>query len=173
MRTPRAPHLPLLLILFLAACSARADVARGGGAADTRRGAPPGSALHRTVAALDSALFDAYNRCDLDAFRAFFDDDVEFYHDQGGLTVGSAKVADGVRDNICGKVRRELVPGTLQVHEMRGYGAFALGVHRFLQQRDGRWTEVGEAQFAHLFRHAGGEWRITREISYDHRSLER
>ena len=119
MRTPRAPRLPLLFVLALAACSVRADVARGG-ATEARRGAPPGSSLHRTVAALDSALFDAYNRCDLDAFRAFFDDDVEFYHDQGGLTVGSAKVADGVRDNVCGKVRRELVPGTLQVHEMRG-----------------------------------------------------
>ena len=164
----------LLLLPVLAACGVRADVARTAPTEpDARRGVPPESELYRAVAAFDSALFDAYNRCELDTFRAFFDDDVEFYHDQGGLSRGSETVTEAVRQNICGKVRREIVPGTLQVHEMRGYGAFALGVHRFLQRREGRWTVVGEAQFAHLMRSSNGAWRITREISYDHRSLER
>ena len=167
----RPLHLAVLLLALLAGCSQRAGVA---GVADdqARRGVPADSELHRTVAALDSALFDAYNRCELEAFRAFFADDVEFYHDQSGLTLGSAKLTEAVRQNICGKVRRELVPGTLRVYEMRGFGAFALGVHRFLQQRSGQWREVGEAQFAHLFQNANGEWKVVREISYDHRSLE-
>ncbi len=39
--------------------------------------------LDRAVTALDAALFDSYNRCDLDKFASFFVDDVEFYHDQG------------------------------------------------------------------------------------------
>lgn len=38
--------------------------------------------LLRTVASLDSALFDAYNQCNLKRFGTFFIDDVEFYHDQ-------------------------------------------------------------------------------------------
>jgi hypothetical protein len=29
-----------------------------------------------------TALFDSYNRCDLEKFASFFADDVEFYHDQ-------------------------------------------------------------------------------------------
>ena len=38
--------------------------------------------LDKTMAALDAALFDSYNRCDLEKFRSFFVADVEFYHDQ-------------------------------------------------------------------------------------------
>jgi hypothetical protein len=48
--------------------------------------APPDELL-RTIASLDSALFASasYDRCDLEKFKTFFTDDVEFYHDQGGL----------------------------------------------------------------------------------------
>jgi hypothetical protein len=44
--------------------------------------------LFRTIAALDGALFDAYNRCAVEKFVTFLADDLEFYHDQGGLTRG-------------------------------------------------------------------------------------
>src|SRR5258708_31166407 len=87
--------------------------------------------LFGTVAALDSALFDSYNRCDLAKFGTFFTGDVEFYHDQGGVTLGREKLTASVKENICGKVRRELVSGTLDVYPMRGYGAVEIGVHRF------------------------------------------
>ena len=67
--------------------------------------------LDRAGAALDAALFDSYNKCDLDKFASFFVDDVEFYDDQGGVTLGRAALTDSVKKNICGKVTRELVPG--------------------------------------------------------------
>jgi len=35
-------------------------------------------------------------------------DDVEFYHDQGGVTLGKEKLTESVKKNICGKVTREL-----------------------------------------------------------------
>ena len=38
--------------------------------------------LDAAITALDAALFDAYNRCDLDKFSSFFVDDVEFHHDR-------------------------------------------------------------------------------------------
>jgi len=76
-------------------------------------------------------FFDAYNRCDLVKFSSFFVEDVEFYHDQGGVTLGRQNLTDSVKKNICGKTTRELVPGTLQVHYMKGYGAVEMGVHRF------------------------------------------
>ena len=44
--------------------------------------------LDSTMKALDAALFDSYNKCDLQKFKSFFVDNVEFYHDQGGLTLG-------------------------------------------------------------------------------------
>src|SRR5690348_15840868 len=87
--------------------------------------------LDRTIAALDQALFDSYNRCDLQKFASFFVDDVEFYHDQGGVTLGRAALTDSVKKNICGQTTRELVPGTLHAYYMKGYGALEVGVHRF------------------------------------------
>ena len=54
----------------------------------------------------------------------FFIDDVEFYHDQGGVTLGKQNLTESLKKNICGKVRRALVPGTLEV-PIHGYGAVA------------------------------------------------
>ena len=70
--------------------------------------------LEKVITALDAALFDAYNHCDLKKFASLIDDNVEFYHDQGGLTLGQAALTDSVKKNICGKVTRELVPGSLK-----------------------------------------------------------
>src|SRR4029077_2642194 len=70
--------------------------------------------LDKAISALDSALFDAYNRCDLEKFSTFFVDNVEFYHDQGGLTLGKDKLTQSIKDNICGgEGGRGHVPGTL------------------------------------------------------------
>jgi hypothetical protein len=70
--------------------------------------APPDN-LFRTIASLDSALFDSYNRCDLKKFKTFFTEDVEFYHDQSGLTVGAQTVAEQVkktdRPSLVGKIQ--------------------------------------------------------------------
>ena len=90
-----------------------------------------------TPPGLDAQLFEAYNRCDLDAFRALLADDLEFYHDQGGLMLGPEAVTEATRKYICGKVRRELVPGTLEVDRIEGYGAIELGSHRFCEVATG------------------------------------
>ena len=124
--------------------------------------------LDKAVTALDAALFDSYNRCDLETFASLFDENVEFYHDQGGLTLGRAALTDSVKKNICGKVTRELVPGTLQVYYMKGYGAVETGVHRFHHPGHEDTEGVGEGRFVHLWQYKDGAWKITRVISYDH-----
>ncbi len=124
--------------------------------------------LDKVIASLDSALFDSYNRCNLEKFSSFFTDDVEFYHDQGGVTLGKQKLTESVKNNICGKVTRELVPGTLQVHYMKGYGAVEIGVHRFHHPGHEETEPVGEGRFIHLWQYKDGAWKITRVISYDH-----
>ncbi len=129
--------------------------------------------ITRTIASLDGALFDAYNACDLDKFGSFFIDDVEFYHDQGGVTLGRQNLTESVKKNICGKVRRELVPETLQVYPMRGFGAVEMGVHRFHQPKVDPNNAVGEAKFIHLWQNKEGVWKVTRVISYDHQSLRK
>jgi hypothetical protein len=124
--------------------------------------------LDKAIASLDAALFDSYNRCDLEKFSSFFVEGVEFYHDQGGVTLGREKLTDSVKKNICGKVTRELVPGTLQVYYMKGYGAVEVGIHRFHHPGHEDTEGVGEGKFIHLWQYKDGAWKITRVISYDH-----
>lgn len=128
--------------------------------------------LYRTIASLDAALFDAYNRCDLETFGSYIADDIEFYHDKGGLSDSKQKVVDAVRDNICGKVRREIVPGTLEVYPIAGYGAVETGTHRFYDATAGKDAPpVGIAKFVHIWQYKDGAWKVTRVISYDHQPV--
>jgi len=57
--------------------------------------------LGAAVSELDRQLFEAYNHCDLKKFDSLLADDVEFYHDQGGVTLGHAALTESVRNNIC------------------------------------------------------------------------
>lgn len=123
--------------------------------------------LDKAVASLDAALFDSYNRCDLEKFSTFFADDLEFYHDQDGVILGKEKLTEGIKNNICGgDVRRELVPGTLEAHLMKGYGAVEIGVHRFYHPKSS--SPTGEGRFVNLWQYKDGAWKITRVISFDH-----
>jgi ketosteroid isomerase-like protein len=139
--------------------------------AQSPQGPTPPDELVRTIAALDRALFDAFNGCDLEKFNSFFVDDLEFYHDHDGLTVGRQNVTDAVKRNICGRVTRELVPGTLQVYPLRGYGAIEIGVHRFHHPKAEDTQPVGEGKFVHVWQSKDGAWKITRVLSYDHHAL--
>jgi hypothetical protein len=127
--------------------------------------------LDKAGAALDAALFDSYNKCDLEKFASFMDENVEFYHDQGGVTLGQKALTESVKNNICGKTTRELVPGSLKVYYMKGYGMLELGVHRFHHPGHEDTEGVGEGQFVHLWQFKDGAWKITRVMSYDHHSV--
>ena len=131
------------------------------------------TALFQTIQKLDTQLFDAYNHCDLEKFGSFLADDLEFYHDQSGLTRSRQATVEAVKNNICGKVTRELVPGTLEVHPLANFGAVEIGTHRFHHPGHEDTEAVGEAKFIHLWQNTNGAWKITRVISFDHHSLPR
>jgi hypothetical protein len=128
--------------------------------------------LDKAIAQLDTELFDAYNHCDLKKFDSLLADDVEFYHDQGGVTLGHEKLTESIKNNICtGDTQRVLVPGTLKIYYMKGYGAIEMGVHRFLHPKTAPTNGTGEASFVHLWRYKDGAWKVTRALSYDHHSV--
>ena len=128
--------------------------------------------LARAVTELDKQLFDAYNTCDLDKMRSMVDENLEFYHDKTGLAVGRQVFLDAIKNNICGKVQRILLQGTLKVYPIKDYGAVEMGVHRFTHPWKQDHGVVGEAEFIHLWQYKNGAWRITRAISYDHHGLK-
>jgi len=130
---------------------------------------PASPALFKTIQDLDTRLFDAYNHCDLPVFSSLVADDLEFYHDITGLSVGRQALVDAIKNNICGKVTRELVPGTLEVYPIANYGAVEIGVHRFHHPNDP--ANIGEAKFMTLWQFKDGAWKITRVFSFDHHPL--
>jgi hypothetical protein len=130
---------------------------------------PEDSALTQTITQLDSKVFDAYNRCDLVAFGRYFAPDVEFYHDTGGASFDRKTVIDNTRKYICHKVRRELLSETFRVFPLKGYGAIEEGEHRFCQIQTGDCE--GIAKFLMIWRNKNGRWKLTRVVSYGHRTL--
>jgi ketosteroid isomerase-like protein len=127
--------------------------------------------LVQTISRLDKQVFDAIDRCDMKTEASFWADDAEFYHDKNGLMVGGAQIVDAIKNNLCGKVKRELVPGTMEVYPLAGYGAVEIGVHRFLHPWEQDHGVVGEAKFIHIWQHKDGGWKITRVISIDHHEV--
>jgi ketosteroid isomerase-like protein len=140
--------------------------------AQERHGLPRDSELYLQVVKLDAAVFDAFNRCDLDILASFFMEDLEFFHDNDGLSVGRQTFIDAVKSNICGKMQRQLVTGSVEVYPMKGYGALQTGTHRFLHPGREAIDGVGEGKFIHLWQNKDGVWKITRVISFDHHSVE-
>ena len=118
----------LLLFLVLAGPAARSQ--------STPRKAGPGSPapptaalvpkpttknkLYQTVARLDTEMFAAFNAHDVNKLMAYFADNVEFYHDKGGLAnfaqtkAGFARMFAQSPD-----ITRTLVPGTLEVYPVK------------------------------------------------------
>lgn len=91
------------------------------------------SKLYKTILKLDTEFFDAYNNCEtqLEKYASFYDEDLEFFHDQGGLSTSKDDTVEATRKNICGKVTRELVPDSFEMYEIKGYGVIAIGHHKF------------------------------------------
>jgi hypothetical protein len=121
--------------------------------------------LYDELVRMDSLLFDAaFVSCDAEKFRTCFTEDAEFYHDLGGASFG-----DEVRTlRGCPRergVQRMLVPGSLEVYPMNGYGAIQMGAHRFVEA--GAETST-IARFVHLWRQENSLWRITRVLSFEH-----
>lgn len=128
--------------------------------------------LRETVHRLDQQVFDAFNRCadgdELAKHASYFASDVEFYHDNGGVTWSRDAMIGNTRQHACGRYTRQLVEESFRVSPVKGFGAIATGVHRFCQS-DTNQCE-GEAEFAMVWRNTDGKWEITRVLSYGHRA---
>lgn len=114
---------------------------------------------------MDSVWEDSYNNCRLDKQEELISEDLEFYHDQGGLMTSKTQLIAALKNNICGKVTRELLPGSIEVYPIANYGAVEMGLHRFHNKNDTGSGEGHFARFVHLWRNENGHWRITRVIS--------
>lgn len=157
----------LLLTITIAAMPAVAETKK-------KAEAKPAQSLFTKIKALDTAMFDAFNKCSdpeqLKRHASYFSPDVEFYHDKGGVTWTRDDMIANTRKYACGNYRRELVPGTLEVYPIKEFGAIARGVHRFCAIETGKCD--GMADFVLIWRERDGQWQITRSLSFGHRPNE-
>ncbi|MDP4265060.1 MAG: DUF4440 domain-containing protein [Bacteroidota bacterium] len=119
--------------------------------------------LYHTITSLDSTLFDAYNNCNLEKYAALFSEDLEFYHDKGGLSTSKKDMVEAVKNNICGKVTRELAKGSIEVSPIPGFGAVEMGSHRFHNLKEGSLSRF--SKFVVIWQKKNNEWKVTRVIS--------
>ncbi len=156
--------LPLLCLLGIVSFASPAS-------ASATPPVPDDAPLETTIAQLDDAVFDAFNRCadpaQLTRHASYFADDVEFYHDTGGVTWNRDTMLDNTRRHACGHYTRERVAGTLKIFPIKDFGAIEQGVHRFCRTDD---QCEGEADFLIVWRRDADGWRITRVLSYGHRA---
>jgi len=126
----------------------------------------------------DSLFWKTYNSCDTANMGEYFSKDVEFYHDMGGPSSGSASLIETFSKNLCKpdfsfRLRREAVAGTYHVYPLKQngviYGAILTGEHVFYILEKGKPEHLdGLAKFTHLWILKDSKWKMTRVLSYDH-----
>jgi len=133
-------------------------------------GLVPHAQLLEEISEADQRMFEAFGNCNLEQYIQFLDRDLEFYQDRTGKTsyeqnlqMARNRCAEGIR------LRREVVPGSLIVNAVPGYGAIEYGVHRFYsRQADGSEHLDATAEFTNVWTKASGQWKLVRIISFDH-----
>lgn len=139
------------------------------------------SELYQLLKEKDSLLFHAaFNTCDPETMASLFTEDFEFYHDKGGTTLGRETFLAPMFKSCSQKTedwkqpsKRILLENSLSVYPLRKdgilYGAIQHGMHRFEFLNENKEYQKGDiARFTHLWVLEADQWKIKRELSYDH-----
>lgn len=120
--------------------------------------------LYKQIVHMDSVFFAAYNTCDIDKQASIYSDSLEFYHDKGGLMTSKKDILEATRKNICGKVTRELVKGSIEVYPINNFGAVEMGYHKFHNNQEKNQVPH-KSRFIIIWQKKNNEWLISRVIS--------
>ena len=126
--------------------------------------------LNHSIAGMDSLLSTAMNTQNLETLKKVFSPDVAFYQDNEGVENYQQTIKD-FKDMFAtygnSGLTRSLVPGSLQVYPIKGYGAIEIGRHQFCHKENGQ-DDCGAFNFVHVWQRKDGEWKIARVVSYGH-----
>ncbi len=120
--------------------------------------------LYKTIVAKDKEFFDAYNNCDLEKQASMYSNDIEFFHDKGGLMTSKKEIIDATEKNICGKVTRELIEGSIEAYPVKDYGAVQIGFHKFHNNQEPD-APSKPSKFVTIWHNENGTWKMTKVIS--------
>ena len=129
----------------------------------------------KKVLQLNSAFWQAFNRCDMEKIKQFVSQDVEFYHDVDGVILSQERLIQSIDNNLCtGETNLLRQQDTqLSYYSMKDYGALLIGEHSFYQQdKNGQERLVSTAKYSHLWILKDSNWEMSRVISYDHQPIK-
>jgi hypothetical protein len=131
---------------------------------------PVSQELYAEIAHMDSVMFNAFNAHDLEKLKTTFSQDLEFYHDKGGLADYKLTMENFNKlfeNNKTTGLRRDLVEGSLEVYPIKDYGAVETCMHRFCHIENGK-DDCGTFKNIMVWQKKDGQWKVTRVVSYDH-----
>jgi hypothetical protein len=121
-----------------------------------------------------------FNTCDINQFENLVTDDLEFYHDNSGISKSKKEFILSMKNGICSPnnsvtIKRTLVKGSLIVYPLYDngtlYGAIQKGEHTFNElAKNGNNAQGSIAKFTHLWIKEDGNWKIKRVLSYNHKN---
>ena len=120
--------------------------------------------LHDEIVQMDRIYFDAYNTCDMKTQAALYDENIEFFHDKGGLSTNKKELLKALEDNICNKVTRTLIKGSIEVYPINNYGAIQIGYHKFFNKEEPDAIST-PSKFIMVWKKTNNNWKITKVIS--------
>ena len=152
------------LILFLSAGNLNAQIDKN-------------SPLFLELKKQDSLFFErGFNNCDLAYLEKSVDENLKFYHDNGGFQ-DKKLFLERTKQNICGnpnqKPIRKVIESSVEVFPLYNngelYGAIQTGEHQFFTREKNKKDVLGgEAKFTSVWTKKDGNWMISDVLSYDH-----
>ena len=125
---------------------------------------PVDQAIYEVIVMKDKEYFDAYNTCDMTTQSLLYAEDLEFFHDKGGLSTSKQDVLTALEENICGKVTRTLIAGSIEVYPINNYGAIEIGYHKFYNNQEPNAISK-PSKFILVWKKVDEEWLISKVIS--------
>ncbi|WP_428224963.1 hypothetical protein [Flavobacterium sp.] len=132
------------------------------------------------IKSLDKEFWSDYNNCQIATLKNHLDEQIEFYHDKGGMLVGADNLVNSIKKNLCSvknyKIRREVLPNTENFSILRNqgiiYGVIYSGEHLFyLTLEEKKEFADGRAKFLHLWILENNHWKMKRILSYEHKAV--
>jgi len=122
------------------------------------------SELYNIILKQDNEFFEAYNNCDLEKQASIYSDTIEFFHDKGGYMNSKNEILESTKKYICGKITRELIKDSLQIHAITDYGAVEIGYHNFKNNQEPNSIST-PSKFIIIWKEENNTWKITKVIS--------
>ena len=122
--------------------------------------------LFEAILRMDHHLSDAFNAHNADRLLGMATNDLEYYDENGGRK-DFQQCFEQFRTIFAGSgnVRRELIEGSAEVYELKGYGAYEVGQNRQCHTENGK-EECHVSKFAIIWQKQDETWKLSRFVSY-------